>query len=128
MRRPSGSPGILRRRKVRFGIELTQPLSLMMVELDGPSTGLVAPRLQQVGAMKHTLVDDIDGAVVVLCGTTRALDVRHALSAWVRSEAGANHRGVVSRPMASPAELPSLYAMQTLDGHPPPAGCAGTVD
>jgi len=104
-------PAVLRNRSEHFGIELTQALSLMMVELDGPSTGFVARRLQQLSAMKHTLVDDIDGAVVVLCGTTRALDVRHALSAWVRSEAGANHRGVVSRPMASPAELPSLYAM-----------------
>lgn len=104
-------PAVLRNRSERFGIEFTQALSLMMVELDGPSTGFVARRLQQVSAMKNSLIDDIDGAVVVLCGTTSALDVRHALSAWVRSEAGAKHRGVVSRPMASPAELPSLYAM-----------------
>lgn len=102
---------VLRNRSERFGIDLTQPLSLMMVELDGPSTGFVARRLLQVGTMKQTLVDDIDGVLVVLCSTARATDVRQALSTWVRGEAGADHRGVLSRPMASPAELPSLYAM-----------------
>jgi DNA-binding PucR family transcriptional regulator len=83
----------------------------MMVELDGPSTGFVARRLLQISAMKHTLIDDIDGVLVVLCSAARAPDVRQALSTWVRGEAGADHRGVLSRPMASPAELPSLYAM-----------------
>ncbi len=102
---------VLRNRSERFGIDLTQPLSLMMVELDGPSTGFVARRLLQTSAMKHTLIDDIDGVLVVLCSAARAPDVRQALSTWVRGEAGADHRGVLSRPMASPAELPSLYAM-----------------
>ncbi len=102
---------VLRNRSERFGIDLTQPLSLMMVELDGPSTGFVARRLLQISAMKHTLIDDIDGVLVVLCSAARAPDVRQALSTWVRGEAGADHRGVLSRPMASPAELPSLYAM-----------------
>ena len=39
-----------------------------------------------------------------------AHEVRQAVSTWVGQELKAVHRGVVSRPVAQPAELPALYA------------------
>lgn len=97
-------------RAERFGLDLTQPLSLMMIEPSGPSAGFVARRLLQVPGVRPCLIDDIDGTVVLVCSTLRALEVRQALSQWLRREVGKAYRGVQSRPMASPAELPSVFA------------------
>lgn len=101
---------VLRNRAERFGLDLAQPLSLMMIELHGPSAGFVSRRLLQMPESRPCLIDDIDGIVVVLCGTTRALELRQALSQWIHGEVGKAYRGVVSRPMASPAELPAVFA------------------
>lgn len=101
---------VLRDRAERFGLDLTQPLSLMMIELIGPSAGFVSRRLLQIPESKPCLIDDIDGIVVVLCSTTRALELRQALSQWIHREVGKAYRGVLSRPMASPAELPPVFA------------------
>jgi GAF domain-containing protein len=101
---------VLRNRAERFGLDLTQPLSLMMIELNGPSAGFVARRLLQTPESKPCLIDDIDGIVVVLCSTTRALELRQALSQWIHREVGKAYLGVISRPMASSAELPSVFA------------------
>lgn len=100
----------LRDRAERFGLDLGQPLSLTMIELSGPSAGFVSRRLLQLPQSQHCLIDDIDGTVVVLCGSSRAADVRQALAQWMRREVGGAYRGVLSRPMASPAELPSVFA------------------
>ena len=40
---------------------------------------------------------------------TAALDVRQAVSAWARGELRPMHRGVLSRPVAGPAEISALY-------------------
>lgn len=94
----------------RFGLDLTQPLSLMMVELNGPSAGFVSRRLLQIPGVKPCLIDDIDGIVAVVCSTLRAQEVRQALALWMRREVGKAYRGVLSRPMSSPAELPAVFA------------------
>ena len=101
---------VLRNRAERFGLDLTQPLSLMMIELNGPSAGFMSRRLLQIPESKPCLIDDIDGSVVLLCSTTRALALREMLSQWMKREVGKAYRGVLSRPMASPAELPSVFA------------------
>lgn len=101
---------VLLNRAERFGLDLTQPLSLMMMEVKGPSAGFVSRRLLQMPESRPCLIDDIDGIVVVLCGTTRALELRQALSQWIHGEVGKAYGGVVSRPMTSPAELPGVFA------------------
>ena len=101
---------VLRNRAERFGLDLTQALSLMMIELNGPSAGFVSRRLLQMPESRPCLIDDIDGIVVVLCCTTRALELRQVLSQWIHREVGKAYRGVVSRPMTSPAELPAVFA------------------
>lgn len=103
-------PGELADRAERFGMDLDQPLSLLLAELDGPGSGYAARRLRQMGALERSLVEDIDGTLVILCATPRAQDVRQALASWARREAGAGHRGVLSRPLSSLGELPAVYA------------------
>jgi hypothetical protein len=104
-----GELAVLRDRSERFGLDLGQPLVLVLAELDGPSTSYAVRRLPHLGALGPCLIDDIDGILVLLCGASRAVEAQQALSTWARREAGTVHRGVLSRPIASPAELPSLH-------------------
>jgi GAF domain-containing protein len=103
-------PGELADRAERFGLDLAQPLSLLLLELDEPGSAYAARRLRQMTALERCLVEDIDGMLVVLCGTPRAEDMRQTVAGWARREAAAGHRGVLSRPMSSPVALPGVYA------------------
>jgi DNA-binding PucR family transcriptional regulator len=66
--------------------------------------------LRSLAPLSSALVDEIDGVSAILCGATKALGVRDAVSRWARSESGAVYRGVLSRPVLGPAEVPALYA------------------
>jgi sugar diacid utilization regulator/GAF domain-containing protein len=94
----------------RIGLDLAQPLALLLVEVERPGAGYAARHFRGLPSMEHVLVDDIDGVLVMLCAATRAIDVRQAVMQWAGRDAGAMHRGVVSRPVASPAGIPALYA------------------
>lgn len=97
-------------RAAAHGVDLTAPLSLMLVAIDHPGAGYMARRLRATVPMAGVLMDDVDGLLLVLCNTTRALDLRQALAQAMRGERDAVHRGVVSRPAAGAAEIPALYA------------------
>lgn len=100
----------LANRAERIGLDLAQPLTLLLVEIEGPSAGYAARHFRSLPSMEHVLVDDIDGVLVMLCAATRAIDVRQAVMNWAGRDASAVHRGVVSRPVGSPAGIPALYA------------------
>lgn len=101
--------GLLANQAERHGLDLSQPLSLMLLEVDDTSAGYVARRFRSLHAPADALIDEIDGVVVVLCGSTRAIEMRQSVSVWARRELGGAHRGVLSRPAAM-AELPPLHA------------------
>ena len=103
-------PALMANQAERHGVDLSQPISLLLIEMDGPGAGYAARRFRSLTPLANTLVDEIDGVLVVLCGATRAIDVRQTVSNWARVESGAVHRGVLSRPVAGPAEIPPLYA------------------
>lgn len=100
----------LTNRTQRFGLDLGQPLTLMLAELENPSAAYAVRRLLQLNAVELCLIDEVDGALAIICSTTRALEMRQAFSEWARREVGATYRGVLSRPTTSPTELPALYA------------------
>ena len=109
------SPGqddaaMLANRAAQHGLDLARPLSLVLVQMDGPSAAYAARRFGSLEPQTQALVDDIDGILVVLCESSRAPEVRQAVAAWVRRDLRASHRGVLSRPVAGPAEIPALYA------------------
>jgi sugar diacid utilization regulator/GAF domain-containing protein len=101
---------VLENRAERHGVDLARPLVLLLVEMDGPSAGYAARRFRTLTPLANALVDDIDGILVVLCGATGAHDVRHTVSNWARRELRTDHRGVLSRPVSGPTEIPALYA------------------
>jgi len=104
------APALLADRAERHGLDLSQPLSLMLVEMDAPSAGYAARWFRSVDPAPGILADEIEGVLVVLCGTARAADARKRLSLWARRQPSAVHRGVLSRPVSGPAEIPALYA------------------
>ncbi|HEY0817554.1 MAG TPA: helix-turn-helix domain-containing protein [Rhizobacter sp.] len=103
-------PALLANQAERHGVALAQPLSLMLVEMNGTSAAYVARRFRTLASLSNVLVDEIDGVLVLLCGTVKALDLQQTVSTWARREFGAVHRGVLSRPISGPAEIPALYA------------------
>ncbi len=102
---------VLADRVEQRGLDLTRPLCLVLVEMDGPRADYAARRFGSLTPLAHALVDDIDGVLVILCSASGAQDVRHTLSAWMHEELSAVYRGVLSRPVLRPAEIPALYAM-----------------
>lgn len=101
---------VLANRAERFGLNLAQPLSLLLLVAETPGVGFVARRLRQLPALAQTLVDEMDGVVVVISHGAQAADVRQAVQACLRNELGATHRGVLSRPVSGVAALPGLHA------------------
>ena len=93
----------------RHGVNLLQPLGMFVVEMQAPGAGYAARRLRGLAAFGHALVDEIDGVLVILCNATRAIDVRDALATRALREFDATYRGVVSRPIAGPSEIPALF-------------------
>jgi len=103
-------PALMANQAERHGLDLSRPLSLMLVEMDGPSAGYAARRFRTLAPLAEVLADAIDGVLVVLCGATRSPEVRQTVSDWARLDTKAIHRGVLSRPVSGPAEIPALYA------------------
>ena len=97
-------------RAARLGVDLAQPLALLLVEMDRPSAGYAARRFRTVPPQDEVLVDDIDGVLVMLCAASRAPELRLLVTQWARSEMAAVHRGVASRPISAVAEIPAVYA------------------
>lgn len=97
-------------RAARLGLDLAQPLALLLVEMDNPSAGYAARRFRAFPPQADVLVDDIDGVLVMLCTASRAPELRGLVTQWARGEMAAVHRGVLSRPIAAMAEIPAVYA------------------
>jgi len=93
----------------RHGVNLLQPLTLFVVEMQAPNAGYAARRLRGLAAFGQALVDEIDGVLAILCNATRALDIREAISTRTLRDFDASYRGVMSRPVGGPAEIPALF-------------------
>jgi DNA-binding PucR family transcriptional regulator len=105
-----GEAALTRDRAGRFGLDLSQPLSLMLVEPDKPEAGFLARRLRARLAPQALALDEVDGVLVFVCAATRAQDLLEAFGDFARRELGDAYRGVLSRPVRSVAEMPALYA------------------
>lgn len=102
-------PALSPDRAERFGLDMTQPLSLMLVELDDLKPAFVARRLRAQAPFSEILMDDVDGMLVIACGATKAHDILAELTLRADREFGGKYRGVLSRPVQVAAEVPALY-------------------
>ncbi|WP_255429353.1 helix-turn-helix domain-containing protein [Ramlibacter albus] len=102
---------VLCERAARFGLELTQPCTFLLLDLGEPNAGQVARRLRTGKLLPHAIFDEMDGVLTVLCATTQAENVRRVVTELARNGAGAQWRGVVSRPLSGAPSLPAAFLM-----------------
>jgi GAF domain-containing protein len=100
---------LLCERAGRFGLDLSQPALLVLVDV-GAQAGPAARRLRASPLFDSALFDDVDGVLTILCAQGRSDEVRRTLAELAREGFSGPYRGIVSRPLAGAAELPSLYA------------------
>jgi sugar diacid utilization regulator len=100
---------VLCERAGRFGLELSQPCSLLLLEMSDQHASHAARRLRASRLLTHTIFDEMDGVLTILCATTQAEDVRRSMTELARADFGDDYRGVLSRPLPGPASLPEAF-------------------
>jgi GAF domain-containing protein len=100
---------LLCERALAFGLDLAQPTSLIVVDMADSNAAYAARRLRTAGTLAGAVFEEIDGALVVLTGTTRAAAHRQAIVELAAHDLGGEFRGVLSRPLAAAAEIPATY-------------------
>ena len=104
-----GEPALTRDRAERHGLDVDGPLVLMLVEAAENDPAYVARRVRAAYAWPGLVLDAVDGVVAFVCGADHAAHLRDSFNAFARRELGSAYRGVISRPLHSTAEMPSLY-------------------
>jgi hypothetical protein len=97
-------------RAKRFGLDLAQPLSLILIETEDVKPESLARRLRSTASPSELVLDEVDGTLVIICPTTK---VQHTVSEFttvVKRESGGHYSGILSRPIHSQGEIPALYA------------------
>ncbi|MDZ5459937.1 helix-turn-helix domain-containing protein [Azohydromonas lata] len=103
-------PALLLDQARRFGLDLEQPVCLIAIEMDETKAAYAARRLRARPELAHTIFDEIDGLLVILCAATQAQDKLRTLQALGQPEFGRTYRGVISKPVSSPQGVPAVYA------------------
>lgn len=96
-------------RAAALGLDLSQPLSLMVVEMADALASHAARRLRATQAVAGALFDEIDGHLVLLTATTRAQTHARQLVELAGQALRSAFLGVASRPLGSAAALPAAY-------------------
>ncbi|RJG03931.1 helix-turn-helix domain-containing protein [Noviherbaspirillum sedimenti] len=93
----------------RFGLNLSQPLSLILIETDDTKAGYIARRLRGGAGLAGTVLDEVDGLVAIVCATPCATDIVKSCVSLVKDELGSSYRGVISKPVLNAEELSAQY-------------------
>lgn len=97
-------------RAARHGLDLDAPLSLTLVDIDGPGAAFVARRFRLLPAFAQQLVDEIDGHLIVIGAASRAAELHRLLTTVVHADLGAAFRGVQSRPLVAATQVAAVFA------------------
>lgn len=100
---------LLCERAQRSGVDLSQANSLLLVEMEELEAGQAVRRLRASPLASCAIFDDIDGVLTLLCPTTRAEEARKTIAELARERGAGSYRGIVSRPLPLPKDLPAVY-------------------
>jgi GAF domain-containing protein len=100
-------PGLTARAD-RHGVDLRGAAVLAAVEVDGNRASYVLRRLREAPGFDATLLDEVDGLLVVLAGAATPDALREMLERRLGAF-GRQVTGVVSEPVPGIAELPRVY-------------------
>lgn len=92
----------------RLGVDLAQPSALVLVDMGGIKPEQAARQLRATALGAGAVCDEVDGLLTVLCAPARTEEVRRAVAELAQSGSG-KYRGIVSRPLAAPGQLPATY-------------------
>ncbi|WP_144637547.1 helix-turn-helix domain-containing protein [Bordetella genomosp. 13] len=105
-----GEPALARERAERHGLDIAQPMALVLLETGPSDHGFLARRARAALALPGVVLDEVDGVLAAVGGAARSGPLRDALADFARRELGAAYLGVLSRPIHSAAEMPAVYA------------------
>ncbi|MFC7515802.1 helix-turn-helix domain-containing protein [Herbaspirillum sp. GCM10030257] len=94
----------------RLGLDLTQPFSLVLIEIEHPRPEAVARRLRTGSPLSEVVLDEMDDAMVILCATTKVPGILKEFTAIAKREFSGVFRGILSKPVHAPEAVPALYA------------------
>lgn len=98
-------------RAKRFGLDLSQPVSLILLETEGLKPDSLARRLRAGSALSEFVLDEIDGALAIIVSTTKVQQALAEFTAIAKREFVDSYSGILSRPIRSPAEIPASYTV-----------------
>lgn len=93
----------------RLGLDLSNPITLILIEQDNQSAAYIARRLRNDVDLFTLIFDEVDGILVFICSATAATEYCRSIDSCIRRQVGTAYRGVISRP-ASSAEIPALFS------------------
>lgn len=100
---------LLCERALGLGLDLSQPTSLIVVEMAPSKAAHAARHLRGTDAMAGAVFDEIDGTLALLVATTRAEACRRTVAELAQRDPASEFLGVLSRPLGAPAEIPATY-------------------
>ena len=93
----------------RFGVDLAQPSTLVLVEMAGLEAGQAARRLRAGNQLPGAIFDDVDGVLTILCPLAKAQEVRRTVAGLARESGASAYRGILSKPLAAATDLPPVH-------------------
>jgi hypothetical protein len=98
-------------RAKRFGLDLSQPVSLILLETEGLRPDSLARRLRGGSALAELVLDEIDGTLAMIVSTTKVQQALAEFTAIAKREFVDSFSGILSRPIRSPADIPASYTV-----------------
>lgn len=98
----------LSERARRLGLDLSQPFSLALIDTGQSKPETVARRLRAENPFSGLVLDEIDGALAIVCPATGAQDVVKEFSAFARREFG-GFCGILSKPIHMVEAAKEIY-------------------
>jgi sugar diacid utilization regulator len=94
----------------RFNLDLSQPLTLVLIAADNLKAAYVANRLRSGLAISGAVLDEFDGIIAIVCETRKVQECIQTCTTLLKGDLGDEYRGILSRPASKAAELPTLYS------------------
>lgn len=93
----------------RFGLDLSQPVCVLVVDTLASTPAAWSRRLRADPALSDPFHDTVDGLLVLVCGATRMPALRSRIEEIARRAPDLQLRGIVSRPVPATG-LPDSHA------------------
>ncbi len=106
---PQHNPDKLTHQLDRYGIDPVKPMYLMLVKSAGNDLGYFTHRMRKVPSLANTLIDEIDGALMVIGSPGSSYLLKEAVTKFFAEHTRNKVWGVISGPVNSLSDLPACH-------------------